>query len=133
MRYKSVPRTPCQTCGEPLRRVPRKPDEAIVRGSRRYACTSSACGWQGLLPRMSSRRFGAWRRWVRNLWPVWRPQAARRFKNLVLPLAVCGMAILGGLGFAGWQVFKPRHTHPSAALQLSVIPQAAALSLQARP
>ena len=100
-------RVSCTACGSALRRVRRLSGDGVQRAVRRYACTSDACTWQGLLPRMPARRRA----------PVAR-RLRRALRAVAVPLAVAA-GLSAGLAVAAWhglpQRAEPQDT-PTLAL-----------------
>ena len=97
-------RVSCTACGSALRRVRRLSADGVQRAVRRYACTSDACNWQGLLPRMPARRRA----------PVAR-RLRRALRAAAAPLAVVA-SLSAGLAVAAWHGLPQRPETPTLAL-----------------
>ena len=96
----------CTACGSELRRVRRQSTDGAQRSVRRYACTSEACNWQGLLARMPARRWAPFaRRWRLTL------------RTAAAPLAVAA-GLSAGLAVAAWHGLQPRPEAPVLKLAL---------------
>ena len=93
-------RVSCAACGSALRRVRRLSADGVQRAVRRYACTSDACSWQGLLPRMPARRRA----------PVAR-RLRRALRAVAVPLAVVA-SLSAGLAVAAWHGLPPKPELP---------------------
>ena len=98
----------CTACGSELRRVRRQSTDGAQRSVRRYACTSEACNWQGLLARMPARRRApAARRWRRAL------------RAVAAPLVVA-VGLSAGLAMAAWYGLQQRPAAPVPGVELAL-------------
>lgn len=93
----------CALCGQGLRRVRRRPQDADQPGLRRYRCAS--CAWQGLLPRLPQpvqvrRRQLAW----------------RQLRTALLPLAA-----VASVGFAAAGLVAQRSVLPTPAARAAAL------------
>ena len=128
---------PCPACGHPLRRRRREPgerglkDAASGRSLYRYACTSGACGWHGLLPRRSrAARHGiapaaglALSPSVSQAAPPPEVAAAARWKRQMrLPWAQVGGVLLTAsmLALAGAQLVRHVLNAPTSVTEVAV-------------